>query len=841
MANLGDGNVPDDALSGNNAQTTIDPPGSFEAGENNMPSITSQERLVEDIRDLKNKLAELETRQAKTLGEGSAVSGTARETVDPQVMAEIEQYQRMEACLYKHRKDWENKSSEKPWGAFFSQGRRMYNDNQNWPLQPRSMFIYHNDPYERPDIFDPTHDCGTDSEHGRIKAGDSSRDNYDKVIDWGNRRDRLRTTFEWQMDLLFLNEELEKKKETQMKVAEDKRRRERRMAGAIVKADGSQNENTSSSALSLFAAPSLNWVEWYDFDQLSTIEEKEANAIDILVGDPLIDEELSGNQFWYGVSGRRLNQDVSKSTGRQPFDPIEPGKSPMPERIRVHSEALLRILSSVLGTHGRSLLELEEMRAVFIRPYKVLSYREQALRGWYTALQKKLRKKSAMQQVRTEPETDKVGVSSDAESETNAPQDQNEEIMNNNLETQERFPDGETESSTSVGALFDHEQESESEEEEGKEKSDKNDITKSATALAHLKCLLEFVDSSIVAKRNYLRSSQCRKVFFSDLWQLFHPGMEVIERDGKQAYKVIDVNSARHRIARPWERWYTENRQNQLPKPADFSVRCVYIDFDGKNVGPVVKVFDFKRFDGEKDVTSLAIYPLHLHPIKKADYSVAEWQTLVDVPGEEKYRQKLMQRGAKFLEVAEVKHMYYAGPTLEAKDEVESPVVIDFETAFIMRNDKPDPPPQDFGNPMAAEAARLEFEKKRWKPKLSTLVGTADTNESTLPALDDAPCSGACCRGEYVHDDQYVDKSQAADYINSLLPKVGSLDEQPPITIMPRPLKELKTGPGGSIQCPDDELVIMSYRVFGFVLRSRKWGMFHNHPVTLLLTIMLTK
>ncbi len=74
-----------------------------------------------------------------------------------------------------------------------------------------------------------------------------------------------------------------------------------------------------------------------------------------------------------------------------------------------------------------------------------------------------------------------------------------------------------------------------------------------------------------------------------------------------------------------------------------------------------------------------------------------------------------------------------------------------------------------------------------------------------------------------MYDDSDVDQKQRAEYINKLLPETGALDEQPSVTIIPRALKELQTGTNSTL-LSNDELVILSYRVFGFVLRSRKWG-----------------
>lgn len=88
---------------------------------------------------------------------------------------------------------------------------------------------------------------------------------------------------------------------------------------------------------------------------------------------------------------------------------------------------------------------------------------------------------------------------------------------------------------------------------------------------------------------------------------------------------------------------------------------------------------------------------------------------------------------------------------------------------------------------------------------------------------NDEDCTGACCVNEVVYDDKHVDGQQRNDYIESLLQKPPAHDT-PSVAMIPRLLKELRTGPDNAPVASDDERVIMSCRVFGFVLRSRKWG-----------------
>lgn len=289
--------------------------------------------------------------------------------------------------------------------------------------------------------------------------------------------------------------------------------------------------------------------------------------------------------------------------------------------------------------------------------------------------------------------------------------------------------------------------------------------------------------------------------------------MVVIGRDGKQAYRVINVTSTRHRVVPSWQTWMwgLGGKKGDKKKGAPFSTTCVYIDFDGKNLGPVSKTFDFKRFDGEMEVTSLPVYPLRFHPLRRADFSDTEWSELGLLSPEKRFTQKLINRGSKFLEVVGIKAMYYAGPTLGVRDDVESQVVIDFETAFSVDDKK----------------------QQEWKPNLEFLLGNPSRDDEDDDQDDDQEdniaCNAACCN-EFVHDDTYVDLKMREAYINGLLPKTGGQHDQPSIVIIPQPISELGIGPEkNGYTIPDEERILMSYRVFGFVLRSRQWGKDSSH------------
>lgn len=243
---------------------------------------------------------------------------------------------------------------------------------------------------------------------------------------------------------------------------------------------------------------------------------------------------------WYGYSGSRFRKTdrapVRKTAG------IPAGQAPLPERIRIHSTELLAILDKILKTENTVLGGEDGKAVVFIRPFKALVYCEPASKDWYAALEKKFSKPT------TEMDKDVPAAVSDdfaAGKQMSAVSLASTE-PNNEESTQNAFQVFATNEQPSMndstvlrtdGNKRDREkndQEKQDEELEDEE-DDPSDVTKSPTALVHLKCLLTFLDFDVADKRTYLDSSDCRKVFFSDLWHPFRPGLEVIESDGKQA------------------------------------------------------------------------------------------------------------------------------------------------------------------------------------------------------------------------------------------------------------------------------------------------------------------
>ncbi|KAJ4322448.1 hypothetical protein N0V84_004804 [Fusarium piperis] len=730
--------------------------------------------LQDELQALKMRILELEE-QTKTTKEAFT-----DQSPRPQLSKEKEEFLRMEQCLYRHRKMWE--TSHQIDGDF---SLRLEPRFGKWTPKVSGPWSYHwstayMPQYARQEPFDPSHRCQDISG----APNQDTMDDFDHTIDFGQRRDRVRKTFEWEMDRLYLAEEVDKRRRQRLEEAELRAQQERGPTpeealhdlndegnhSDVANTDGDMNQEAEHVEL---PEPQTNKFDWVTFKQLSRVGENHVCFIDILTEEPTIDSDLAAFRGLFGYSGVRTRK-VERPQAINTTSTVT-GQAPLPERIRITSEVLGKILSTILEDENYLLGEHPHTPWVFIRPFKVLIYSEQALRDWCKALDE-----------RFGPETAK-NTDTGIEGDTTDAQDGSQ------------ISTGEGNDKTSTVEKVVQKRQDETEDDENEDEDDA-DGTKSKHALMHLKCLLGFLDSHVTDKRTYLNSSSCNKVFFSDLWHLYRPGLEVIGSDGKQAYRIIHVASPAHRVVPAWQRYDTTSKDKS--SNAAFSIACVYIDFDGTRIGPVLRTFDFKSFEGEREVASFEVYPLRFHPpLKKSDFGESEWKDIEPIPASDRLRHRLIHRGAKFLEVAAVRHMYYAGPTLGARDEVESQVVIDFETAFSVED---------------------ESTQSLVRPVLESVVRN--------PARDDASddednlgCQAACCRSEVVYHDTSIDDKQSSEYIEHLLAKTGPHDSPSP-AIIPQLFKELQLQSAERSAISDDELVIMSYRVFGFVLRNRKWA-----------------
>ncbi|KAK8021678.1 hypothetical protein PG990_006816 [Apiospora arundinis] len=294
-----------------------------------------------------------------------------------------------------------------------------------------------------------------------------------------------------------------------------------------------------------------------------------------------------------------------------------------------------------------------------------------------------------------------------------------------------------------------------------------------SAGIQEMRCLLSFIDNHIKKKQAYLSSDRCMSVTFADLPLLFSPGDLVLARDSKQAYRITKVTSERHRVKSraggDLDFWKDETEVEFADDP--IFVHYIHVDFDGIMVGPVSHISAFVRFQGKMSLDSLSIHPLRHSR-------------------DDELRERLISRGRLFLEVAGIKQMHYTGLTLETRDEIDSQVVIDFDEAF-------DRFPK--WKPVVTQAADEWLLRKAQDPRLQNTRSNKPEDEWMLP------------------------------YQNSLRLKnnerllCGANEIKALHSVICIHYPERLQGHQGGTMLTDEDFMIMSYRVFGFVLRNRKW------------------
>ena len=516
--------------------------------------------------------------------------------------------------------------------------------------------------------------------------------------------------------------------------------------------------------------PELHFAEWPSFKDSSSKAEVNAFAVVVLEGDPITTTHSIRQAFLKKLGRGDVVENVGKPkrfsivAGRKTVSPA----GTIPERIRINSRHILEILEALSGgNHFKAYVGSH----VMVRPFRFLGYYETAIREKLLQLQTRFKQPTEVLQggnfhVPTRDTEGRNGGSSNTQTATKA-----------HLGIDAVSSDKQ---SSSVNDDY-----SDSEAEVGEPE---NPYTDSYEASRHLQCLVDFIEATINKRATFLASEGCTQVTLADIWYLFKPGDEVVDQSRRQAYKVFAVSNVSQKdpslsgdIGRP---------RNDADATA-FTVHCVYIDFDGSLLGPVTKTFEIAGFEGEKAVTSLQVYPLRF--TKNGLGSIM--------------RNKFIAQAKTFLDVAAIRHMHYNGFTLDTRDEIDSQVVIDFKEAFG------------------------QSEYQGWMPMVRELTGESfpdSSNFSSSGPINSGPpgCNCPSCENSRadssrvepgLHND--LEKKRGVDYVANLIP----VDQSgfPPAHTYPRPLPDPKSSNDALL---DDDLVVMSHRVFGFILRNRSWG-----------------
>ena len=321
------------------------------------------------------------------------------------------------------------------------------------------------------------------------------------------------------------------------------------------------------------------------------------------------------------------------------------------------------------------------------------------------------------------------------------------------------------------------------------------DAARAGFLLESWKALITVMDTDLRPKMELcskIRDHTLKEIAYEDLGYLFKPGDVVLASQDQrlQALAVLACTGGR-KLLDPRLRQANGDEEPESFFHASggyspFVVDCFHYDFDGTNFGAILRSITIPKYVGKTPVNSLAVYPESLSG--RADQDV---------------KNILAERGRKFVQLCSTSgHRTYTGRTLDdPPEEVDSQVIIDCHMAAIVPSEQ---------RPDTAQ----------WMPHLGMTQPTeADEREITeVHANCYRPDCGICNnpRTNYVFNHQRFARQQSKDYITS---------------------EEIVNRPFGVGELREHHYKLLPYRVFGFVLRSRKWGEFlptqgMNQPLT---------
>ncbi|CAD6592878.1 MAG: hypothetical protein ASARMPRED_006768 [Alectoria sarmentosa] len=318
-----------------------------------------------------------------------------------------------------------------------------------------------------------------------------------------------------------------------------------------------------------------------------------------------------------------------------------------------------------------------------------------------------------------------------------------------------------------------------------KEELKRAEASKATFLLQSWKTMIAVMDNDLRPKMELcsrISKKTLKEISYEDLGYLFKPGDVVLASEDQrlQALAVLATTGGRKllhdsQVRRPTGDEEPESFFHTSGGHSPFVVDCFYYDFDGTNFGAILRSITIPKYEGRTPVNRLAVYPESLSGDANRDLKLV-----------------LAERGRKFVQLCSlstIAHRTYTGRTLDdPPEEVDSQVIIDCHMAAIVPSDqRPD--------------------KAQWMPTLGMTQPT-EPDEREVSEVH-ADCHRQECgicnnpRTNYVFNHQKFARQQSKEYVTS---------------------EEIVNRPFGEGELREHQFMLLPYRVFGFVLRSRKWA-----------------
>ena len=178
----------------------------------------------------------------------------------------------------------------------------------------------------------------------------------------------------------------------------------------------------------------------------------------------------------------------------------------------------------------------------------------------------------------------------------------------------------------------------------------------------HLQALCGVINvylSELMAEQSAIAECRQRKIKFDNLWLLFKPGSLIIKPQlPYRAYRVLRVRGGRPLLTTAAEDpEYASSGVNTFLDTArksgisPFVIKCMGIDFDGTNFGPIHERVAIGEFEGWKTVVELEAHPIEF------------------VNDAESLKKSLTARGHRFAQLRGFQHQKHTGLSLTNPEE----------------------------------------------------------------------------------------------------------------------------------------------------------------------------
>lgn len=554
------------------------------------------------------------------------------------------------------------------------------------------------------------------------------------------------------------------------------------------------------------AIPSTKRVDWHQFKTRNWCDciafttwaaeakvHRRPHAFEVLVGTARYYWERRTNQWIQDPAG------VQGQNPREEHDDVPIGKLPqVPERIRINSRPILAFLANLMDSSDG------KRSKVMMRPYKILIRHKQAIRKKYQELAQRWESHAHVAEDQAPPSLNNDSGQSPTttqqfiRSHSNNSDSDIQSTAKSTSCVEESSEKGDAPADETISGT-------EAKGETGtpkQEDEEETPILDSFEAYTDFKCLVNFIDEDIVPVMEAYRNKTVTTVRFHDLWHLFKPGDHVLVKDTQvagngffraakfpqsveknQVYRVFHVTGGR-----PYLRESRYDNNFSSPKvSSSFTIGAYRIGFDGTTFGTVHKLFHIPPFRGEKEITSLGVFPLRFDP------------------NSETIEAELSASGKKFLELTTPRHLMYRGMTATTKhdgdlcpetaramEEINGQVIVDFKEA---------------------RQENLEWITSHSKPQL--IEGDdrelSENYENTVWANEnERDADLVCSHNDEIFEDHAIDRVYSSDHV-SKNPFLSNYQESP------------ENSDGNNFEAED--LVLLPKTVCAFVLQRRTFAL----------------